>query len=114
MKDVVFRAYGDKIMRVTCVGAGATGVSGTTSTAGAACGATSATGANCTNGEPNANSANATLPDDAANPMLSFAADLKQTPLCVERVTILMLVPAVWAGGRKDSASSVKKVTIQL
>ena len=52
IKDVVFRAYGDRIMRIT-TGGGADGA----------------------------------LPDDAANPMLSFAADLKQTPLSVERVT---------------------------
>ncbi|MBO4732753.1 MAG: hypothetical protein J5597_08155 [Spirochaetaceae bacterium] len=29
----------------------------------------------------------ATLPDDSANPMFSFAADLKQTPLTVETVS---------------------------
>ena len=56
VKDVVFRAYGDKIMRIT------------------SCGKISA-------------GASAALPDDAANPMLSFAADLKQTPLTVSLVS---------------------------
>ena len=62
VKDVVFRAYGDKIMRITCVGATCS-----------ACGA------------PKVDAVLA-LPDDAANPMLSFAADLKQTPLSVEKL----------------------------
>ena len=49
LRDVVVRAYGDKLIRIT-TGTG-------------------------------------TLPDDAANPMLSFAPDLKQSPLFVEAVT---------------------------
>ncbi len=49
LKDVVFRAYGDKLIRITA--------------------------------------GSSTLPDDTANPMISFAPDLKQTPLFVEAVT---------------------------
>ncbi|MCR4713950.1 MAG: hypothetical protein K5751_06160, partial [Treponemataceae bacterium] len=68
VKDVVFRAYGDEIMRVTCVGASS---AGNASCAGSAAAQASATA----------------LPDDSANPMLSFATDLTQTPLTVERVS---------------------------
>ena len=49
LKNVFFRAYGDKLIRIT-IGSGV-------------------------------------LPDDAVNPMLCFAPDLKQTPLFVETVT---------------------------